>query len=226
MPHHGSTSALLLLLGCLSQLGTAVTSEVDEGVTSDFDEVAGSSKNARLIVILLGTGPTTNLIEESFFGGTGVTTKKFSEAHDAQIVIVKRVQGKIYEWNDVNRIAGLVQKAKSNRPVFVLGYLQGGGIAACVASKIKAKGLGLWTAPGDFVARGCTSGVNVAAEYIATGDQFRSQALSVWEKAKTKIKHTKSLTSASGTHVTPMTSTLRSQFWTFLFHPPQADVMV
>lgn len=221
-----ATSAVLLLLGCLSQLRIAATSDVNDGLTTDFDEVAGSSKNARLIVILLGTGPTTNLIEESFFGAKGAGVEKFSDAHDAQIVIVKRVQGKIYQWGDVDRIAGLVQKAKSGRPVFVLGYLQGGGIAACVASKIKARGLGLWTAPGDFVAKGCTSGVNMAAQYIATHDQFRSQALAVWEKAKPKIAHTKSLTSAPGNHLTPMTADLRSQFWTFLFHPPQGDVMV
>jgi len=220
-----ATITKLFLLGCLGQLRTAEASEVTEGLMGDFEEVAGSSKNGRLIVVHLGTGPTTKLTEESFFGGD---PKKFSEDHNAQIVIAKRKPpGNVYGWDDVDRIAGQVEKAKSGRNVWVLGYSNGGGIAACVASKIKAYALGMWSAPGDFVTRGCTSGVNVAAEYIAEKDQFRSMSLPVWEKAKQKIKHTKSFTSSPGSHVTPMTLSIQHEFWTFLFHPPtQTDVVV
>jgi hypothetical protein len=182
-----------------------------QGDGFDQSQRFGSVNAKNLIIVLVGTFPSTSSQTIGGFFGSGA---QFAQFWDARILVALR-PGAQYSFDNVNSIAANVRRqARPGQRIYVAGYSNGGGVAACVGPAVGAFGLVNWAGPANFVARGCNRGYRRAAMFVANSDQYRSAVISVWNSARFSSQLT--FANTPGTHTTPLPSNVRNQLWQFM----------
>jgi len=193
--------------------GQTIQSAGPDGDGFDGNYRYGDSGAPRLIIMFVGTAPSScSQTGSSFFGDPNT----FASQNYARILCMYR-DGAQYSFEHVPTYVGYVKaQLQGGQTLFVAGYSNGGGVAACVGSSIGAYAFADWAGTANWPARGCDRNIGRTALFSTTGDRYRSAELAAFKAAG--IADKQYFTDTPGSHVTPMPASVRSPYWTFLLN--------